>query len=141
MVVANGRVLVQARAVPQGIEDALRRRFLVENAQAALLAYHDARTRGDSPVAVILADVLDDAGARAATPVFGAEQVEGRPGRRRPGPRGGHDDLGGLLLRSSYPEAWDGPIPEGRFAVQVIGYGGVSNLLMAENPVLSEWSG
>ena len=132
LVMTDGHVKVQARAVPQGIEDALRRRFLVEHAQAALLAYHQACTRGDSPVAVILADVLDDAGARAATPIFGAEAVE--QARAKANRTDGTVTMiwAGAPTGASYPEAWGGPIPQGRFAAQVIGHGGVSNLTMAE---------
>jgi hypothetical protein len=133
LVAADGGAMMVARAVPDGIREALRRRLLVEHAPAVVRTYRDkVAADGEARVAVVLADLNDPAGLRAAKATAGEGKVaEAMAGMADWGEASSATMvLAGEPTAASYPSAWGGPIPPGKLAVQVVAHGGASNLLL-----------
>jgi hypothetical protein len=128
----DGQSAAFARDVPEGIDDALRRRFLVEHTPAVVRSYLGSKAAGMDPIVVVIADLSDVKGFQAASNVFGEGVSRSALVTAADGGYVPAVPWSGAPTGSMYPEAWGGPLPEGHYAVQVIAHGGVSNLVLAE---------
>jgi hypothetical protein len=127
--ITGGMMLVVARAIPDGMDEALRRRLLVQCTPRAveLARQHDAR--GNPPAAVFIADLGDPKGRQAAEATTGGDEIR----RILANSQGASSVVSitvGVPNGSSYPSAWGGPIPTGKVAVQVVAHGGILNALV-----------
>ena len=129
--VAEGRVSVFARAVPDGIDEALRKRLLASHGATIGEAARNHPSLGNEGIVVFVADLKDPVGRRVAEASLGLAEVE----RMLDSAQGAASVVvttAGIPTSSNYPAAWGGPPPPGSVHVQVAAHGG---LLSATVPI------
>jgi hypothetical protein len=140
VVVTDGRLATYARIEPDGAEEALRKGLLAEQAQTVVASFLGASAECPGPIVVVVADLADELGRKAAAEVLAPEALDRALAVAAPGMRT-IALWSGNPVGPSYPSAWGGEIPAGRFAVQVIASKGVLNATMAAPPAVLQPTG
>jgi len=132
LVISDGGSMAFARPEPEGIDGALRLRLLNEFSPELRRMHGETAAAGISPAVAVAMDLKDPVGVRAASACFGpgavAAELAAYPDRARP-----------VMLSlgapssANYPGDWGGPLPPGKFAVQVVAEGRVLNALLDES--------
>jgi hypothetical protein len=130
-VLTDGDMTVFSRPQPDGINEALARCLLVRRAESVIETYHLSKDAGLPNVAVIVADPSDPLGREAAILGVGQAKVD-EVLAQTTNDRRSTLIWSGETTSESYPDAWGGPLPPGRFAVQVVANGLVLNMTMAD---------